>query len=54
MSAEEIHEDIDNTLGDDCHFYWTEQNWTAEFKRWRTVIEDEPSSGRPKEANTDI
>ena len=54
MSPKTIHEDIVTTLGDDSPSYSTVKKWSADFKRGRTSTEDDPRSGRPKTATTDI
>ena len=53
MSPQEIHDDMNGTLGDDCPSYATIKNWAAEFKRGRTSTKDEPRSGRPREVTND-
>ena len=41
-----------NTLGDSAPSLSTVKKWTAEFKRGRVSLEDDPRSGRPKTAST--
>ena len=38
------------TLGDDAPALLNVQKWTAEFKRGRESLEDDPTSGRPASA----
>ena len=41
-----------STLGDDAPALSTVKKWTAEFKRGRESLEDDPRSGRPSTATT--
>lgn len=52
LSAKEIFEDMVNTLGESAPSYSMVKKWTAEFKRGRDSLEDEPRSGRPPTAST--
>ena len=53
VSPTEIHADMKNTLGDDCHSYSSIKNQAAEFKPGRTSIKDEPWSDHPWDVTAD-
>ena len=45
--AKEIHRRMADVYGDSSPKYSTVAKWSAEFKRGRDSLEDDPSSGRP-------
>lgn len=48
----ESHADMVSTLGDDAVALSTMQKWTAEIKRGRQSLEDDPRPGRPATTTT--
>ena len=52
LTPTDIHKDMQETLGDSAPSYAMVKKWCAEFKRGRTSVEDDPRSGRPREATT--
>jgi histone-lysine N-methyltransferase SETMAR len=47
MTPQEVHADMQQTLGDSAPAYSTVVKWCAEFKRGRASCEDADRSGRP-------
>ena len=45
--AKEIHRRMADVYGDSCPKYSTVAKWSAEFKRGRDSLEDDPRPGRP-------
>jgi histone-lysine N-methyltransferase SETMAR len=52
LTPNEIHSKYIKVYGDSSHSFSTIKKWTAEFKRGRTSLEDDPREGRPKSATT--
>lgn len=52
LSGKQIHEDMQETMKDECPSYATVKNWVAKFKRGDYGVEDEARSGRPPEVTT--
>ena len=52
LAPKYIHADMVGSLGDDAPALSSVQKWTAEFKRGRESLEDDPGSGRPATATT--
>ena len=52
LATKEIHTDMVSTLKDDAPALSTVKKWTAEFKRGRESLEDDPRSGCPSTATT--
>lgn len=50
---DEIKAELDSVYGNQAPSIATVKRWTAEFKRGRTSIFDEPHEGRPKEVMTE-
>lgn len=48
-----IHQRMLRVYGDSAPSYATVKRWSAEFKRGRQSLEDDPRSGRPVEVTTD-
>lgn len=53
MCAQDIYKDMIETLGDDSPSLSTIKRWTAQFKRGRASLEDDPRVGRPRDATSD-
>ena len=49
----DIHERMVRIYGDTAPSYTTVKKWSAEFRRGRQSLEDDPRSGRPAEVTTD-
>lgn len=52
-NATQVKLELDSVHGDSAPSYSAVRYWINEFKRGRTSIKDEPSSGRPKTATTE-
>jgi len=52
LNPQDIHADMVDTVGDDAPALSTVYKWTAEFKRGRESLEDDPRPGRPTTATT--
>lgn len=52
--ASKIHDEMDNTVGENAFSYVTFCRWVNRFKRGRTSVEDADRSGRPKTVSTQI
>lgn len=53
VNATEIHKRMTNVYGKEAPQYSTVAKWSAEFKRGRSSLDDDPRSGRPSEAITE-
>ena len=53
MTPKDIHKDFMKTLGNESPSYSAVKKLAAEFKWGRESIDDDPRSGRPKDATTD-
>lgn len=53
LTSKEIHNDMNTTLGESAPSYTTVKKWTAEFKRGRESVEDDPRAGRPSTSTTE-
>ncbi|EFN64175.1 Putative uncharacterized protein FLJ37770, partial [Camponotus floridanus] len=53
LTATEIKNELDSTLGDSSPSFSTVKKWAAEFKRGRSSIFDDERSGRPKTATNE-
>lgn len=52
FTTEEVFKELRETLGESAPPYSTVARWCAEFKRGRTMVQDEPRSGRPSTSVT--
>ena len=49
--AKEIHRHMADVYGDSSQKYSTVAKWSAEFKRGRDSLEDDPRPGRPADSS---
>ena len=52
LSPKEIHKDMQATLQDNAPSYTMVKKWSAEFKRGRKSLEDDPRPRRPVNVST--